>query len=310
MDEHEWTSIYPVSTQHLPNADTPLNFYFRCDTHSVCLDTLASLGHHTSLCNAQQHDICHWTCGHCALTFATSLDMCRHLNLYSVRMGFAKTADFATPKMLNLPYFRRKTHLFPHTALQSMAHDISRAHIVPRYNALHNHSTNALLRLSAEAANIRKSGTPLPQISHSSILFTQTEDANSSDSVNLDTFLVPNLSDGAHISSEGNNISTPPTSMDTISTVSASVQTCDNLCQELSYFQDIRKKLTHTLNVQCALLQQQPSTPLTFMEQQMFQGLLSQNILPLSFTSLLSSNSTEVAQTISAFNLGATHFQK
>ena len=121
----------------------------------MSLDTLASLGHHASTCTTTQRVKCHWTCGHCAHTFATSLDMRRHLTLYSVRMGYAKSADFATPKMVNLPYFRRKSHLFPPTALQTIANDTPRAHIVPRYNAMHNHSSKNILRLSSKAANIR-----------------------------------------------------------------------------------------------------------------------------------------------------------
>jgi len=84
-------------------------------------------------------------------------------------MGYAKSADFATPQMVNLPYFRRKSHLFPPTALQDMANDALRAHIVPRYNAMHNHSSINILRLSSEAANIRKSGHPIPQIAFSPI---------------------------------------------------------------------------------------------------------------------------------------------
>jgi len=166
MDEHDWTSAYLATTQHLPTVDTPLNIYFRCETHKVCLDTLASLSQHTFSCNAKQHVRCRWTCGHCAHTFTTSLDMRRYLTLYSVRMGYAKSADFATPKMVTLPYFRGKSHIFPQTALQIMANDALRAHIVPHYNALHNQSTYlyAILRLSSEAANIRKSGHPLPQI--------------------------------------------------------------------------------------------------------------------------------------------------
>jgi len=166
MDEHDWTSTYPVTTQHLPSMDTPLNFYFHCDTHNVCLDTLASLSHHTFSCSSKQRVTCRWTCGHCALTSATSLAMRRHLTSYSVRLGYAKSAGFATPQMVNLPYFRRKSHLFPSTTLQTMANDTLRTHIVPRYNAMHNHSSHNILRLSFEAANIRKSGHPLPHILH------------------------------------------------------------------------------------------------------------------------------------------------
>ena len=240
MDDHDWTSAYPVSVQHLPTIDTPLNFYFRCDTHSVCLDTLASLGQHTSLCNAQQHVKCHWTCGHCALTFATSLDMRRHLTQYLVRMGYAKSADFATPKMVNLPYFRRKRHLFPHTALQSMANDIPRVHIVPRYNALHNHSTNAIVRLSTEAANIRKSGYPLPEMAFSPISPAQPEDTNSSETSSLDISVMPILSEDTPPLVDTHTFS-PVSTLDISNTVRTPVQTCDSLCQEITYLQDMRK---------------------------------------------------------------------
>jgi len=298
MDEHDWTSAYPATTQHLPSMDTPLNFYFRCDTHNVCLDTLASLSHHIFSCSSKQRVKCRWTCGHCALTFATSLAIRRHLTLYSVRMGYAKSADFATPQMVNLPYFRRKSYLFPPTAL---ANDALRAHIVPRYNALHNHSSHHLLRLSSEAANIRKSGHPLPQIVYSPISPAQPEDTNSSELSSSDTILPPTLPD--EISSHmGIDNPSPLPSVDTISTIRTSLQTCDSLCQELSHLQDIRKRLSHTLNVQCALLQKLAPTPLSVIEQQMLQSLLSQDILPISFANLFSSTSTEIANSISAFS--------
>ena len=129
MDEHDWTSTYPVTAQHLPSMDTPLNFYFRCDTQRVPRHTGFSKPSYFFV--YKQRVKCRWTCGHCALTFATSLAMRRHLTLYSVRLGYAKSADFATPQMVNLPYFRRKSHLFPPTALQTMANDTPRAHIVP-----------------------------------------------------------------------------------------------------------------------------------------------------------------------------------
>jgi len=195
MDEHDWTSAYPVTTQHLPSMDTPLNFYFRCDTHRVCLDTLASLSHHTFSCSSKQRVKCRWTCGHCALTFTTSLAMRRHLTLYSVRLGYAKSADFATPQMVNLPYFRGKSHIFPPTALQAMANDALRAHIVPRYNAMHNHSSHNILRLSSEAANIRKSGHYLPQILYSPISPAQAEETHSSKSFISNTIRMPPVLD-------------------------------------------------------------------------------------------------------------------
>jgi len=309
MDEHDWTSAYPATTQHLPSMDTPLNFYFCCDTHNVCLDTLASLSHHTFSCCSKQRVKCRWTCGHCALTSATSLAMRRHLTLYSVRMGYAKSADFATPQMVNLPYFRRKSHLFPPTALQVMANDALRAHIVPRYNAMHNHSSIHILRLSSEAANIRKSGHPLPQIVCSPISPAPAEVINSSEPSSSDTIFTPTVPD--EISSYmGIDNPSPLHSVDTTSTIRTSLQTCDSLCQELSHLQDIRKRLSHTLNVQCALLQKLAPTPLSLIEQQMLQSLLSQDILPMSFANLFSSTSTEIANSVLAFNLGANHFLK
>jgi len=303
MDEHDWTSAYPASTQHLPTMDTPLNFYFRCDTHNVCLDTLASLSHHASTCTSTQRVKCHWTCGHCAHTFATSLAMRRHLTLYSVRMGYAKSADFATPKMVNLPYFRRKRHFFPPTALQTMANDTPRAHLVPRYNVLHNHSSKNILRLSSEAADIRKSGHP---ILTSTILADDMPFSHSSNSEMCSMSTLPEEPS----SQMGIDISSPLPSMDTTSSIRLSTQTFDTLNQEMCHLQDVRKQLSHTLNVQCALLQKLAPTPLTLLEQQMLQSLLSQDILPMSFTSLLTQNSTEVAQSLSAFNLGANHFLK
>ena len=229
--------------------------------------------------------------------------MRRHLTLYSVRMGYAKSADFATPKMVNLPYFRRKSHLFPPTALQTMANDTPRAHIVPRYNAMHNYSSKNILRLSFEAANIRKSGHPVP------ISPVLTEDTSSSDAPNTEMSSMPILPDESS-SQMGIDISSPLPSMDTTSNISLSIPTFDTLSQEMSHLQDIRKQLSHTLNVQCALLQKLAPTPLTSLEQQMLQSLLSQDILPMSFTSLLTQNSTEVAQSLSAFTLGANHFLK
>ena len=98
--------------------------------------------------------------------------------------------------------------------------------------------------------------------------------------------------------------------MDTTSIIRTSFQTCDTLCRELSHLQDIRKRLSHTLNVQCALLQKLAPTPLSVIEQQMLQSLLSQDILPMSFANLFSSTSTEIANSISAFNLGANYFLK
>ena len=108
----------------------------------------------------------------------------------------------------------------------------------------------------------------------------------------------------------GIDISSPLPSVDTTSTIRLSTQTFDTLSQEMSHLQDIRKQLSHTLNVQCALLQKQAPTLLTSLEQQILQSLLSQDILPMSFTSLLAQTSTEIAQSVSAFNLGANHFLK
>jgi len=94
--------------------------------------------------------------------------------------------------------------------------------------------------------------------------------------------------------------------VDTHSATCTSVQTS----QTLSHLQDTRVKLSHTLNFQCALLLKHAPTALTPAEQSMLQQLLSQNVLPLPFVSLYSANTTEVAQRISDFNMGANHFKK
>jgi len=94
--------------------------------------------------------------------------------------------------------------------------------------------------------------------------------------------------------------------VDTHSATCTSVQTS----LTLSHLQDTRVKLSHTLNFQCALLLKHAPTALSSAEQSMLQQLLSQNILPLPFVSLYTANTTEVAQRISDFNMGACHFQK
>ena len=190
-----------------------------------------------------------------------------------------------------------------------MANNAQQMHIVPRYNALHNNSTNAILRFSSEAANIRKSGYLFPKISYSPISPAQAEDTNSSEFSNSDTFLMPTLCENTSPHMGIENPSPPPT-VDVTSMIHTSVRTRDSISQEMSYFQDMRKKLSHTLNFQCALLQKQVPIPLTSLEQQMLQSMLNQDILPLSFASLFSNISSEVAQSISAFNLGANHFLK
>jgi len=93
--------------------------------------------------------------------------------------------------------------------------------------------------------------------------------------------------------------------VDSKSAICTSVQTLPTL----SHLQDIRVKLSHTLNFQCALLLKHAPTALSPAEQSMLQQLLSQNILPLPFISLYSADTTEVAQRISDFNMGSNHFQ-
>jgi len=92
-----------------------------------------------------------------------------------------------------------------------MANNAQQMHIVPRYNALHNNSTNAILRFSSEAANIRKSGYLFPKISYSPISPAQAEDTNSSEFSNSDTFLMPTLCENTSPHMGIENPSPPPT---------------------------------------------------------------------------------------------------
>jgi len=112
MEDSDWSSTYPTTAQPLPTMDTPLNFYLRCETHKVQVDTMASLNKHASLHNVQKRMRCEWTCGHCTHIFHSCIKMRRHLSLFSVRMGYAKTAEFATLQMVHKPYFRRKATSF------------------------------------------------------------------------------------------------------------------------------------------------------------------------------------------------------
>jgi len=221
-------------------------------------------------------------------------------------MGYAKSAEFATSNMVHKPYFRHKSHNFPQTALQILANNATEAHFVPRYNALCTHHPDDILRLAAEAAKLKKSSS---LFSHSPISSARQTNSNPTKFPN-------SLSSNQQILSEdtssemGTDAPSPIPIVDTTSTVRTSVRTWQNLTHQMSHLQDMRLKLSHTLNFQCALLQKQHSTELTHAEQQMLQHLLCQHILPLSFVSLFSDNSTEVAQCISDFNIGANHFHK
>jgi len=284
MEDTDWTPAYSTITQHLPTLETPLNFYLHCETHKVQLDTLASLNKRALLHRAKKRVKCRWTCGHCAHIFPSSMEMRRHLSLFSVHMGYAKSAEFATPKMANLPSFRQKSHIFKQPTLQIMANNARRAHLVPRYNALLNYHLDDILRLSAEAAELRK-----PSFSHSQILYSPISPAQPvnfsftefSNSFSSNPQILPE-----ETSSEmGIDALSPIPTKDVTSTVRTSARTWENLAHQMSHLQDMRLKLSHTLNFQSALLQKQPSMPLTHAEQQMLQHLLCQHILPLPFTS-------------------------
>ena len=276
--------------------DTPLNFYLRCETHKVQIDTMASLNTHASLHNVQKRMRCKWTCGHCAHIFHSCIEMRRHLSLFSVRMGYAKTAEFATSQMVHKPYFRRKSHVFPPTTLQILASNARAASSVPRYNALSSYHPNDIARLATEAAELRKSSTLHLPLHYSPISPAQLISSDC-------TEISHSLSSNQSVSSENSSSESPlQLLVDAFSTVQTS--------QNLSHLQDIRLKLSQTLNFQCALLQKHDSTALSSVEQSMLQQLLTQQILPIPFVSLLSANSTEVAQSISDFNMGASHFQK
>jgi len=58
MEESEWFPAYPSTAKPLPTMDTPLNFYVRCETHRVQIDSMASLNMHASLHNVQKRMRC------------------------------------------------------------------------------------------------------------------------------------------------------------------------------------------------------------------------------------------------------------
>jgi len=215
--------------------DTPLNFYLRCETHKVQIDTMASLNKHASLHNVQKRTRCKWTCGHCTHIFHSCIEMRRHPSLFSVRMGYAKTAEFATSQMVHIPYFRRKSHVFPPTTLQILASNAKAASSVPRYNALSSYHPNDIVRLATEAAELRKSSTLHLPVHYSSISPAQPLNSDP-------TELSHSLSSSQPVSSEGSS-SEPTTNppfllpvVDNKSSVCTSVQTSENL----SHLQDMR----------------------------------------------------------------------
>jgi len=83
MEDSDWTPAYPTTTQHLPTMETTLNFYLHCETHKVQFDTLASLNKHALLHHTKKRAKCRCTCGHCANIFPLSMEMRRHLSLFS-----------------------------------------------------------------------------------------------------------------------------------------------------------------------------------------------------------------------------------
>jgi len=305
MDENEWSPAYPSTAKPLPTMDTPLNFYVRCETHRVQIDSMASLNMHASLHNVQKRMRCEWTCGHCLCTFHSCIKMRRHLSLFSVRMGCAKTAEFATSHMVRTPYFRRKSHVFPPTTLQILASNIGTSASVPRYNALSSYHLNDVQKLATEAAELKKSSALHTCMHFSPISPALSTISNSTEFPNSFSSIQPLLSEDTS-SESANRQPTLFSLVDATPTTSTSVQTLPTL----SHLQDTRVKLSHTLNFQCALLMKYAPTALSSAEQSMLQQLLSQNILPLPFVSMYSANTTEVAQRISDFSMGSNHFQK
>jgi len=305
MEETDWSPAYPTTAQLLPTMDTPLNFYLRCETHRVQIDSMASLNMHDSLHNVQKRMRCEWTCGHCICTFHSCIQMRRHLSLFSVRMGYAKTAEFATSQMVHKPYFRRKSHVLPPTTLQILASNASTSASVPRYNALSSYHPHDIACLITEAAELKKSLTSQTSMHFSPISPVRIMDSDPTESHQLPTGSQSSLSKDSSSDPVNNEFFLLP-GEDASSAACTSVQSFPTL----SHLQDIRVRLSHTLNFQCALLLKHASTALSSTEQCMLQQLLSQNILPLPFVSMYSANTTEVAQRISDFNMGASHFQK
>jgi len=306
MEENDWSPTYPTTAKPLPTMDTPLNFYLHCETHRVQIDSMASLNMHASLHNVQKRMRCEWTCGHCLRTFHSCIEMRRHLSLFSVRMGYAKTAEFATSQMVHKPYFRRKSHVFPPTTLQILASNATTTSAsVPRYNAISSCHSHDIMHFATEAAQLRKSLSLSTSMHFSPISPAQIMDSDSTESHNFSVDNQSNQPNDSPLDSSKEERFLLPV-------VDANPTTCTTIqpSPTLSQLQDIRVKLSHTLNFQCALLLKHAPTALSSTEQSMLQLLLSQNILPSPFISLYSANTTEVAQRISDFNMGCSHFQK
>ena len=305
MEENDWSPAYPTTAKPLPTMDTPLNFYLHCETHRVQIDSMASLNMHASLHNVQKRMRCEWTCGHCLRTFHSCIEMRRHLSLFSVRMGYAKTAEFATSQMVHKPYFRRKSHVFPPTTLQILASNATTSASVPRYNAISSCHSLDIAQLAIEAAQLRKSLSLPTSLHFSPISPVQIMDSDFTESHNPSIINQPSQSNDSPLEYSKEEYFLLPV-------VDANPTTCTTIqpSPTLSQLQDTRVKLSHTLNFQCALLLKHAPTTLSSAEQSMLQQLLSNNILPTPFISLYSATTTEVAQRISDFNMGSSHFQK
>ena len=306
MEENEWSPAYSTTVKPLPTMDTPLNFYLRYETHRVQIDSMSSLNMHASLHNLQKRMRCDWICGHCLNTFHSCTQMRRHLSLFSVRMGYAKTAEFATSQMVHKPYFRRKSHVFPPTTLQILASNASTSASVPRYNALSSCHPYDIAQLATEAAELKKTLG-----SQTSIHLSPISPIPIMDSASLESPFLP-ISSQSSLLSKDSSLQVCMKESSSHSVVDATPTTCTRIqtFETLSHLQDTRVNLSHTLNFQCALLLKHAPTALSSLEQSMLQRLLSHNILPIPFVSMYSANTTEVAQRISDFNMGSSHFQK
>jgi len=304
MEENEWTPAYPTTAKPLPTMDTPLNFYLRCETHRVQIDSMASLNMHASLHNVQKRMRCDWICGHCLHTFHSCTQMRRHLSLFSVRLGYAKTAEFATSQMVHKPFFRRKSHVFPPTTLQILASNATTSASVPRYNALSSCHSHDITQFATEAAQLKESLLLTTPLHFSPISPAQIVNSDYTESQNTSISDQPCQLKGSPLESSKDDSFLLPVE-NTIPTICTTVLSSLTLSQ----LQDIRVKLSHTLNFQCALLLKHAPTALSSSEQYMLQQLLSQNILPSPFVSLYLANTNEVAQRISDFNMGSSHFQ-
>jgi len=189
------------------------------------------------------------------------MEMRRHLSLFSVRLGHPKSAKFANEKVASKPHFPQRCHVFPNTALQFIANNARRAHIIPRYNALLNYHPGDISKLAAEAAeiNISYSSFPHPQILYSPISPTMSTDSSLIELPNSSVNDMQYLQE--HHSLEiGVDVPSPIPTVDVTSTVCIPAWTWKDLSPKLSEFQDMELKLSHTLNFQCAMLQKQHPT--------------------------------------------------